>query len=100
MRAVGAEAGGDGLSVHNSACRAMVSVTANVPHALEPPFTQRRQMPWLAIRMASFTSGALSISAFKYRLIPQTISDDWEALPEQVLNASRFSLEKTHISIR
>lgn len=40
VRAVGAEAGGDGLSVHNSACRATEAVTANVPRAPEPPFTQ------------------------------------------------------------
>lgn len=40
VRAVRAEAGGDGLSVHNSACRAMGAVTANVLRAPEPPFTQ------------------------------------------------------------
>lgn len=40
VRAVGAEAGGDGLSVHNSACRAMEAVTANALRAPEPPFTQ------------------------------------------------------------
>lgn len=42
VRAVGAEAGGDGLSVHNSACRAMEAVTANALRAPEPPFTQHK----------------------------------------------------------
>lgn len=72
---------------------------ANAPRALQPPHTARTNTADSDTGRFHLSSVFSLLQLFKFTLIPQIISYNWEMLSKQVLNPSVFSLDQTYICI-